>query len=102
MDNNEWLVAQTAELVALKEKTNHEALLELASSLNGGKSCHLNSHDRLGRRLMGGMHVNLEILFDDGTIWLARILERHIRVLQINSGTGFSSVNVKRFSGSSL
>ncbi|KAI9147650.1 hypothetical protein HJFPF1_12680 [Paramyrothecium foliicola] len=74
LDNDEWLVAQTAELVALREKTDHNALLERASNLNGRKSCHLNSQDPLGRSLMGGMHVHLEIVFEDGTMWLARIL----------------------------
>jgi hypothetical protein len=74
LDDEEWLAAQTAELVALGEKTNHDALLELASDLNGRKNCRLNSQDPLGRSLMGGMHVHLELLFEDGTVWLARIL----------------------------
>ncbi|KAF5006090.1 hypothetical protein FDECE_7508 [Fusarium decemcellulare] len=72
--DEEWEAAITAELVALRNKTNHEALLRQAIELSGGKPCRLDDQDTLGRSLMGGMHVHLQLFFEDGTIWLARIL----------------------------
>ncbi|KAF4466531.1 Methylglyoxal reductase (NADPH-dependent) [Fusarium albosuccineum] len=72
--DEEWEAAITAELVALKSKTNHEALLRHAIELSGGKSCRLDGRDPLDRSLMGGMHVHLQLIFEDGTVWLARIL----------------------------
>lgn len=77
LDDEAWLAAQTRELIALREKTNAVALLQRAKQLSGGKECHLGVDDVLGRSLMGGMHVHYEICFDDGTVWLARILREN-------------------------
>lgn len=78
LDDDAWLAAQTAELVALSQKTNHAALLRHAKELSGGLDCHLDDEDTLGRRQMGGMHIHLQLMFEDGTVWLVRILrERH-------------------------
>ncbi|KAK3941376.1 methylglyoxal reductase (NADPH-dependent) [Diplogelasinospora grovesii] len=88
LDNDAWLAAQTAELVALNQETNHAALLRRAKELSGGLECRLDDEEPLGRRLddeeplgrrqMGGMHIHLQLIFEDGTVWLARILrERH-------------------------
>lgn len=77
LDDEAWLAAQTRELTALQNKTNHEALLRRASALSGGKSCHLDDEDPLGRSLMGSMHVHRQVLFDDGSVWLARILREN-------------------------
>ncbi|KAI1114975.1 hypothetical protein F5Y14DRAFT_461070 [Nemania sp. NC0429] len=74
LDDDAWLAAQTAELVALHRKTNHAALLRRATELSGGLACRLDDEDPLGRRQMGGMHVHLQLVFEDGTVWLARIL----------------------------
>lgn len=68
------MAAQTAELVTLNQKTNHAALLRRAKELSGGLDCRLDDEDPLGRRQMGGMHVHLQLIFEDGTVWLARIL----------------------------
>lgn len=73
LDNDVRLAAQTAELVALGEKINREALLQRARQLSGGRECHLDVEDPLGRSRMGGMNVHLQIIFDHGSIWLARI-----------------------------
>jgi len=74
LDDDAWLAAQTAELVALNQKTNHAALLRHAKQLSGGLECRLDGEDPLGRRRMGGMHIHLQLIYEDGTVWLARIL----------------------------
>ncbi|KAI0388787.1 hypothetical protein F5Y17DRAFT_463370 [Xylariaceae sp. FL0594] len=74
LDDEAWLAAQTAELVALSKKTNHAALLQRAKELSGGLECRLDGEDPLGRGMMGGMHLHLQLVFEDGTVWLARIL----------------------------
>ncbi|KAI1502073.1 hypothetical protein F5X99DRAFT_172209 [Biscogniauxia marginata] len=77
LDDDAWLAAQETELVTLSEKTNHAALLRRAKELYGGIECRLDDEDPLGRRQMGGMHIHLQLLFEDGTIWLARILREN-------------------------
>ncbi|KAF7555971.1 hypothetical protein G7046_g6436 [Stylonectria norvegica] len=77
LDDASWRAAQTAELVALKEKTNHAALLRRAKQLAGGRECRLDDQDVLGRSRMGGMHVHLQLVFEDGTVWLVRILREN-------------------------
>ncbi|KAI0428478.1 hypothetical protein F5Y09DRAFT_357673 [Xylaria sp. FL1042] len=74
LDDDAWLAAQTAELVNLSKKTNHAALVRHAKELSGGLKCRLDDQDPLGRSQMGGMHVHLQLLFEDGTVWLVRIL----------------------------
>ncbi|CAK7230644.1 hypothetical protein SEUCBS140593_007655 [Sporothrix eucalyptigena] len=66
-----------AELTALASKVDEEALIQRARQLSGGKACHLDPSDPLGRRLMGGMHVHRELVFDDGTVWLLRMLREN-------------------------
>ncbi|KAI5862168.1 hypothetical protein GGS23DRAFT_605791 [Durotheca rogersii] len=78
LDDEAWLAAQTAELVALNQKTNHAAILRRAKELSGGLECRLDDEDLLGRRQMGGMHIHLQLIFENGTVWLVRILrEKH-------------------------
>ncbi|KAI2463878.1 hypothetical protein F4781DRAFT_415058 [Annulohypoxylon bovei var. microspora] len=74
LDDDAWLAAQTAELVTLSQKTDYTALLQLAKELSGGQECRLDDEDPLGRRHMGGMHIHLQLIFENGTVWLARIL----------------------------
>ncbi|KAI1351803.1 hypothetical protein F5Y01DRAFT_324870 [Xylaria sp. FL0043] len=74
LDDDAWLAAQTTELVNLSKKTNHAALVRRAKELSGGLECRLDDEDLLGRSHMGGMHVHLQLLFEDGTVWLVRIL----------------------------
>ncbi|KAI0201777.1 hypothetical protein F4808DRAFT_450114 [Astrocystis sublimbata] len=77
LDDDAWLAAQTQELVALSNKVNHAALLRRAKEISGGKECRLDDNDPLGRQLMGGMHAHLQLLFEDGTIWLVRVLRQN-------------------------
>ncbi|KAI1744429.1 hypothetical protein F4680DRAFT_224281 [Xylaria scruposa] len=73
LDDDARLAGQTKELVDLSEKINHVALLRHAKELSGGLECHLDDKDPLGRHYMGGMHIHRQLLFEDGTVWLARI-----------------------------
>jgi hypothetical protein len=77
LDDDAWLAAQTRELTALRDRINQEALLEQAKKLSGGKQCRLDDDDPLGRSLMGGMHIHRQIFFDDGSVWLARVLREN-------------------------
>lgn len=77
LDDDAWLAGQTKELVALSEKINHAALLRRAKELSGGLDCRLDDQDPLGRNHMGGMHIHLQLLFEDGAVWLARILREN-------------------------
>ncbi|KAI1312738.1 hypothetical protein F5Y03DRAFT_197215 [Xylaria venustula] len=74
LDDDDWSAAQTRELVNLSKKTDHAALLRRARELSGGLDCRLDDQDPLGRSQMGGMHVHLQLLFEDGTVWLVRVL----------------------------
>ncbi|KAM0424987.1 hypothetical protein ACHAPT_009788 [Fusarium lateritium] len=73
LDADELIAAKTAELTAINNKINHDALVRLASELSGGKPCRLNEQDPMGRNMMGDRHIHHQLIFDDGTIWLARI-----------------------------
>ncbi|KAI0458039.1 hypothetical protein F5B21DRAFT_461072 [Xylaria acuta] len=77
LDDDAWLAGQTKELVALSEKINRAALIRRAKELSGGLECRLDDQDPLGRHHMGGMHIHLRLLFEDGTVWLARILRKN-------------------------
>ncbi|KAF5024778.1 hypothetical protein F66182_3156 [Fusarium sp. NRRL 66182] len=93
LDNDEWLAAQTAELVALRSRTDDNALLEQARNLNGQKNCRLNSQDPLGRSLMGGMHIHREILFEDGTTSFTDELSNKILLSECATLRWLESVN---------
>ena len=58
----------------MRQRTNDVALQQRLSEASGGKKFRLNEDDPLGREMMGGMHVHRQVLFDDGTMWLVRIL----------------------------
>ncbi|KAI0863577.1 hypothetical protein F4860DRAFT_68268 [Xylaria cubensis] len=77
LDDDAWLAGQTKELVDLSEKINHVALLRHVRELSGGLECRLDDQDPLGRQYMGGMHIHRQLLFEDGTVWLARILRKN-------------------------
>lgn len=77
LDDEAWLAAQTRELTALRDKTNEAALLQRVRQLSGRRQCHLDENDPVGRSLMGGMHVHRQIFFNDGTVWLVRILREN-------------------------
>lgn len=69
-------VAEERELVELIEKINVPALAERASSLRQGMPCSipLLQYDRSTRSsVMGGMNYHVEVSFDDGIQWIARI-----------------------------
>lgn len=73
LDSDELIAAKAAELTALNNKINHEALVRLATEVSGGKPCQLNDQDPMGHRMMGDRHIHLQLIFGDGTVWLARI-----------------------------
>ena len=69
--------AERKEINDLLSKINVPALLSRASHLREGVDCSLShelQYDRLRRSsVMGGMNYHIEIQFEDGVIWLARI-----------------------------
>ncbi|KAL4937611.1 hypothetical protein BDV06DRAFT_215735 [Aspergillus oleicola] len=69
--------AERKEITSLLNKINVEALLSRASHLREGVHCFLSKdlqYDRSTRSLvMGGMNYHIEIQFQDGVVWLARI-----------------------------
>ncbi|KAI8681998.1 AN1-type domain-containing protein [Fusarium keratoplasticum] len=73
LDSDELIAAKTAELTALSNKINHGALVRLATELSRGKPCQLNDQDPMGCHMMGDRHIHLQLIFEDGTVWLARI-----------------------------
>ncbi|KAI0977489.1 hypothetical protein F4678DRAFT_468639 [Xylaria arbuscula] len=77
LDDDDLWEAQTTKLVNLRKKTKNDALLRRASELSGGMACRLDDQDPLGRSQMGGKYVHLQLLFEDGTVWLARILQEN-------------------------
>ena len=64
------------EIEALFRRINKEALASRASSLQDGVRCSVPAfeYDR-GKRssVMGGMNYHIDILFEDGVVWLARV-----------------------------
>ncbi|KAJ5569827.1 uncharacterized protein N7459_009257 [Penicillium hispanicum] len=69
--------AEVDEITRLVDKINLHALLSRASCLRMGIACsipHSLQYDRSTRSsVMGGMNYHIEILFEDGISWLARI-----------------------------
>ncbi|KAI1806889.1 hypothetical protein F4811DRAFT_508491 [Daldinia bambusicola] len=69
-------VAEAEELTELINKINVPALAARASSLRGGIPCSIPplQYDRETRSsVMGGMNYHIEICFDDGIKWIARV-----------------------------
>lgn len=69
--------AERDEIDRLVDKINVSALLSRASALRGGLPCSIPrdlQYDRATQNsVMGGMNYHVEISFDDGISWLARI-----------------------------
>ncbi|KAJ8127627.1 hypothetical protein O1611_g6006 [Lasiodiplodia mahajangana] len=68
--------AEAAELSRLIEKIDVAALESQASLLRGGLSCSIPPlrYDRATRSsVMGGMNYHIEVCFNDGVKWLARV-----------------------------
>lgn len=69
--------AEQHEIMRLVDRINLPALMSRASDLRNGFACsipHSLQYDRSTRSsVMGGMNYHLEILFEDGISWLARI-----------------------------
>ncbi|KAL1305438.1 hypothetical protein AAFC00_002321 [Neodothiora populina] len=65
-------VSESNEIKHLLETINISALHQTASSLRNGMICSVSTTNLI----KGGMNVHLEIVFDDGVVWLARI-RRH-------------------------
>ncbi|KAK1770869.1 hypothetical protein QBC33DRAFT_575839 [Phialemonium atrogriseum] len=68
--------AEGRELTALIEKINTPALVARASHLRQGIPCSIPplQYDRATRiSVMGGMNYHVEVCFDDGVKWIARI-----------------------------
>ncbi|KAK2740301.1 hypothetical protein FQN57_006181 [Myotisia sp. PD_48] len=68
--------AEETELTALINKININALASQASQLRGGIQCSINppSYDMSSRgSVMGGMNFHIDVRFEDGVSWLARI-----------------------------
>lgn len=68
--------AEEKEMETLFRKVNRKALAARASDLRGGIHCTIPvlQHNRTRRSsIMGGMNYHVEIVFEDGVVWLARI-----------------------------
>ncbi|CAG7936916.1 unnamed protein product [Penicillium olsonii] len=69
--------SEKKEITTLIDKINISALTQRASSLRNGLACSVAQglqYDRaLRSSVMGGMNYHIEILFEDGISWLARI-----------------------------
>ncbi|KAJ5107179.1 hypothetical protein N7456_003854 [Penicillium angulare] len=69
--------AESNEITQLVEEINLDALISRASTLREGRSCFIPNdlaYDSATRSsVMGGMNYHIEITFDDGISWLARI-----------------------------
>lgn len=69
--------AERDEITKLFDKINISALISRASALRGGLACSIPQdlrYDRSTRSsVMGGMNYHIEISFEDGIRWLARI-----------------------------
>ncbi|OBR02801.1 hypothetical protein CH63R_14027 [Colletotrichum higginsianum IMI 349063] len=68
--------AEARELTVLIDKVDTAALAARASFLRQGTPCHIDPlrYDRATRSsVMGGMNYHVEICFDDGVQWIARI-----------------------------
>ncbi|KAK2879956.1 hypothetical protein FQN49_000715 [Arthroderma sp. PD_2] len=69
--------AEQKEIAALVDKIDTSALTSRASSLRMGLPCRVVSplrYDRASRSsVMGGMNYHVELQFDDGVSWIARI-----------------------------
>lgn len=68
--------AEKQEIERLFSNINVPALIERASFLRDGNSCKVPplSYDRTTRSsVMGGMNYHVEVQFEDGVVWLARI-----------------------------
>ncbi|KAG5633925.1 hypothetical protein H0H81_004381, partial [Sphagnurus paluster] len=74
-----FIHTEGTELSALLQKIDAHGLERLASSLKNDMGCTIlalcissNNRPKIST-MMGGMNVHLDILFDDATVWLARI-----------------------------
>ncbi|KAJ5982448.1 hypothetical protein N7451_012548 [Penicillium sp. IBT 35674x] len=69
--------AEQDEITKLVDKINIPALISRATALRGGLACSIPQNLRYDRStrssVMGGMNYHIEISFDDGISWLARI-----------------------------
>lgn len=74
--------AEHEEITNLINKINVSALISHASALRGGLACsipHSLEYDRSTRSsVMGGMNYHIELVFDDGISWLARIRRSNV------------------------
>lgn len=73
LDDEALIAAQTADIIALRNKVNDEALLRILSRLRGGIPCELDTFDPLGQSHIRAMYIHLRICFSDGVVWLARL-----------------------------
>ncbi|GAB0135247.1 hypothetical protein EsDP_00003592 [Epichloe bromicola] len=72
--------AEERELTDLIRKVNTRALEERASHLREGMPCSIPTlkYDRETRTsVMGGMNYHIEVRFEDGIVWIARIRRRN-------------------------
>ena len=74
--------AEHDEITNLINKINFAALISQASALRGGLACSIPQkleYDRSTRSsVMGGMNYHIELVFDDGISWLARIRRSNV------------------------
>ena len=76
--------ALAEELRALFQTINVNALTLIASKLRGGISCFVRpfGYDRASlRSAMGAINLHLELVFDDGLSWMARLKRRNASTL---------------------
>lgn len=74
LNDHTHLAAQKLELAAISQKINHAALLRRVTELSCGLQCRLDDEDVLRHDLMSGVYVQLQLILEDGTVWLVRIL----------------------------
>ncbi|KAF2275683.1 uncharacterized protein EI97DRAFT_420100 [Westerdykella ornata] len=68
--------AERKEIERLLQKINKEALAARASELRDGMPCTIPALQYDGSKrssIMGGMNYHIDIVFEDGVVWLARI-----------------------------
>lgn len=91
--------AEEKEMETLFRKVNRKALAARASHLWGGIHCAIPAlqHNRTKQSsIMGGMNYHVEIVFEDGVVWLARIRRFNATSPPSLYETTFSRANLPR------
>ncbi|KAK4974038.1 hypothetical protein LTR28_010656 [Elasticomyces elasticus] len=74
LDDEAWEKAINDEVAHLVAQINVQELVDIATRLNGGKSCNFRTGKHLGAdAIMGCANYHAHLFFDDGEEWLIRI-----------------------------